>query len=129
MVAPPLVDSLTQIKNAFTEKYTAAFSTGYVLTRVFFDIDKYNLKPESNLSLDSLVMFMKLFPELKIEIAGHTDSTATEAHNKILSKNRAIEVKKYLISKGIDEARMIPIGYASARPLESNATIPGRSRN
>lgn len=129
VVVPPPVDSPAELKAAYREKYADAFAGGYVLTRVFFDVDKYELKPESNLSLDSVVYFMKLFPELKIEIAGHTDSTATEPYNKILSQNRAEEVKRYLTGKGISDSRMVPVGYASSRPLATNATVAGRSRN
>jgi OOP family OmpA-OmpF porin len=129
VVIPPPIDSLAELKTAFHEKYAAAFSSGYVLTRVFFDVDKYDLKPESDLSLDSVVIFMNLYPEIKIEISGHTDSTATEPYNQVLSQNRAEEVKRYLISKGISASRMVPVGYASSRPLATNATIAGRSRN
>lgn len=125
----PVRDTLEELKTVFREKYEAAFLSGYVLTRVFFDVDKYDLKPESNLSLDSLVIFMKLFPQLKIEIAGHTDSTATEPYNQILSQNRAEEVRRYLISKEISDSRMIAKGYASSKPLETNTTVAGRAGN
>jgi hypothetical protein len=128
IVIPPK-DSLAEIKTIYHEKYADAFTGSYVLTRVFFDVDKYNLEPPSGLSLDSVVTFMNLYPDLKIEIAGHTDSTATEPYNKILSQNRAEEVKKYLISKGIAASRMTAVGYASSRPLATNATVAGRARN
>lgn len=125
IVQLPTKDQKAEMK----EKYASAFSSGYVLTRVFFDIDKYDLKPESDLQLDSVVMFLNLFPELKIEISGHTDSTATEAHNQVLSQNRAEEVRKYFIRRGISDSRLVARGYASTRPLDTNATVAGRSRN
>jgi outer membrane protein OmpA-like peptidoglycan-associated protein len=72
---------------------------------------------------------MKLKPEMKIEISGHTDSEGDDATNLELSKNRAEAVKQYLISKGINGARVSTIGYGETKPVASNASSDGRAKN
>jgi outer membrane protein OmpA-like peptidoglycan-associated protein len=100
-----------------------------VLNNVFFDVDKYELKPESKLELDKLVHLMKKFPFMKIEIGGHTDNTGDAAKNKTLSLNRAKAVKDYLVKAGIDGTRMSAVGYGDAIPISDNSTPEGRAQN
>lgn len=100
-----------------------------VLNNVFFDVDKYELKPESKLELDKLVHLLKKFPFMKIEIGGHTDNTGDKAKNKVLSQNRAKAVKEYLVSKGIDATRLSAIGYGDSKPVADNNTEEGRAKN
>lgn len=129
MPSVPLVDSAQLVKQVVAEQFKDAWTTGFVLRGVYFDIDKYDIKPESYVQLDSVVLFMNLFPDVVIEVSGHTDSTATEEHNQVLSQNRATEVKRYLISKGIAESRILAVGYASQLPRDTNKTVAGRVHN
>lgn len=123
------VETIPTVQEIVAEQFKDAWTTGFVLRGVFFDVDKYDIKPESYVQLDSVVLFMNLFPEVKIEVSGHTDSTATEEHNRVLSQNRALEVRRYLIAKGISETRIIAKGYASTRPRDTNKTVEGRANN
>lgn len=100
-----------------------------VLNNVFFDVDRYELKPESKLELDKLVHLLKKFPFMKIEIGGHTDNTGDKARNKTLSQNRARSVKEYLVSKGIEATRLSAIGYGDSKPVADNGTEAGRAKN
>lgn len=100
-----------------------------VLNNVFFDVDKYELKPESKLELDKLVHLLKKFPFMKIEIGGHTDNTGDKTHNKNLSQNRAASVKAYLVSKGIEAFRLTATGYGDSKPVADNRTAEGRAQN
>lgn len=104
-------------------------NTEVVLNNVFFDVDKYELKPESLLELDKLVHLLKKFPFMKIEIGGHTDNTGDKAKNKTLSLNRAKAVKEYLVSKGIDPTRLTAMGYGDTLPVADNNTVEGRAQN
>jgi outer membrane protein OmpA-like peptidoglycan-associated protein len=99
------------------------------LANVFFDTDKFDIKDESKLELDKLVLLLKKFPFMKIEIGGHTDNTGDKLKNKTLSQNRAKSVKDYLIAKGIEPTRLSAIGYGDSKPISDNNTIEGRSEN
>ncbi len=72
-----------------------------VLKNVFFDVNKFDLKPESEAELDILVRLMNENPTLKIQIGGHTDNVGKPADNLTLSNNRAKAVVSYLVSKNI----------------------------
>ncbi len=100
-----------------------------VLKNVFFDTDSYLLKNESKVELDKLAEFLNNNPTLKIELGGHTDNQGSKEHNLLLSKNRASEVKKYLIKQGIDAERLSIKGYADEVPVDSNSTEEGRANN
>jgi outer membrane protein OmpA-like peptidoglycan-associated protein/tetratricopeptide (TPR) repeat protein len=87
---------------------------------IFFDFDKANIRKESNSELKRLLTFMKKYPQVKIEIAGHTDNIGTDQRNKILSQQRAKAVVNYLQDNGIDEMRMIYQGYGASKPVAPN---------
>lgn len=100
-----------------------------VLKGIFFDVDDYGIKPESYPELLQLAEFLRLNPDVKIEISGHTDNTGTDKHNYQLSENRAFEVYKYLFLNHIDKTRMSYRGYGKDRPLVPNDTEEGRAKN
>jgi outer membrane protein OmpA-like peptidoglycan-associated protein len=99
------------------------------LSNVFFDTDKYDLKPESKIELEKLVNLLKKFPFMVIEIGGHTDNTGSIEKNETLSLQRAKAVKDYLLNAGIDSNRLSARGYADTKPVADNSTPEGRARN
>ncbi len=101
----------------------------YVLRNIYYDFDKWTLKPESYPVLDSLVKLLKENPQLKVEIRSHTDSIGSEEYNLWLSQKRAESVVRYLVSKGISPDRLIAKGYGEKYPIASNATPEGRAKN
>ena len=100
-----------------------------VLKNVFFDSDKFELKPKSKTELDRLAQLLKSNPELKIEIAGHTDNQGNAGANQVLSQNRAQAVRDFLVRVGIDEARLTYKGYGQTEPIATNETDEGRQQN
>ena len=100
-----------------------------VLKNIFFDYDRYTLRPESFPELDETFKFLNENPRLHIEIGGHTDNTGQDEKNKQLSLNRAKAVADYLIQKGIDPVRLSVKGYGAALPVASNDTDAGRQTN
>jgi len=96
---------------------------GVTLKNVFFDLNKASLRPESFIELNKLVDFLNLNKQLKIEIAGHTDTRGDAKDNLLLSDNRAKSVVEYLISKGIDASRLQAKGYGESQPIISDAAI------
>ena len=100
-----------------------------VLRNIFFDINQYTLKPESQVELDKVVQLMKDNPTLRIQINGHTDNVGKPADNLKLSENRAQEVVKYLTEKGIQPERLSFKGFGATQPVADNTTEENRARN
>ncbi len=100
-----------------------------VLKNIFYDINKFNLKNESQAELDKLIQLMNENPTLKIEIGGHTDTIGKAPDNLKLSQSRAKAVIDYLISKKIAAARLTAKGFGSTKPVASNKTEEGRAMN
>jgi outer membrane protein OmpA-like peptidoglycan-associated protein len=101
----------------------------YTLSNLQFESGKSAIKPVSYPLLDDLAEIMALKPELKIEVAGHTDSDGDDAANLALSRQRADAVKNYLVKKGIAASRIVAHGYGESRPVADNATAAGKQRN
>jgi hypothetical protein len=96
---------------------------------VLFDRSKYNIKKEYEVELNSFITFLKSKPKVSVEINGHTDSDGDENDNLKLSQNRANEIKKYLVSKGIDEKRISTVGLGESSPKYSNDSDENKSLN
>ena len=94
-----------------------------------FDINKSYLKLGAEKIISEIVKLMKLYPELKIEIQGHTDNTGSADHNLKLSNMRAETVKKFMLLYGIESARLVSKGYGMTKPIETNDTEEGRAKN
>lgn len=99
------------------------------LNNIFFDIDKFDLKVESEVELKTMLWLMNSNPKMKLEISGHTDNTGSEVHNKELSQDRALAVKNYLINAGIKSDRIVSKGYGSSKPAAGNDSEEGRAKN
>ncbi len=93
---------------------------GSILRNIYFDFDRYTLKPESYVELNKLENLLASNPNMRIEIAGHTDYIGTLQYNQQLSLKRASSVVDFLINKGIDANRLEPKGYGKTRPIASN---------
>ncbi len=99
------------------------------LNHISFEKGSAVLNKESFTELDQFAKLLKENPNLRIEVAGHTDDVGEAGANLRLSKNRATAVANYLISKGIDEKRIIANGYGSKEPLIENFTEEDRMKN
>lgn len=95
---------------------------------VLFDVDKYGLRPEAQEVLKNLAAVLKEAGIKSFEIDGHTDSDASDEHNKTLSDNRAKSVKEFLASQGVT-ANITTNGYGESRPIASNDTPEGKQKN
>ncbi|MEO8762524.1 MAG: OmpA family protein, partial [Bacteroidia bacterium] len=99
------------------------------LKNIFFDVDKFDLKPESKTELDRLVSFLNKNKTLKIEIGGHTDSDGNKKANQLLSQNRAKAVYEYAVKAGIVATRLSYKGYGDTKPLLPNTTPENKAKN
>jgi outer membrane protein OmpA-like peptidoglycan-associated protein len=101
-----------------------------VLKDVNFEHDSADLTPQSTAFLDSVVVSMtRIVTELRVEVAGHTDSTGSAASNQTLSQRRAQAVRDYLVRKGVEASRVIAKGYGESEPIADNTTPLGRAKN
>jgi len=100
-----------------------------ILNNIFFDTNKFDLKPESITELQQLVDFLTLNPTLHIEISGHTDDVGSDVSNQTLSENRAKAVYQYLISNKIAAERLVFKGYGKTQPIVPNTSDEGRQKN
>ena len=87
------------------------------------------LTSDSQALVDDIITILKKNVKTKIIIAGHTDSDGTKENNKKLSQRRADSIKRYMISKGINESRLQAIGYGESKPLVKNDTLKNRRIN
>ena len=117
----------TYIKNILLEPI--ASNASVVLKNIFFEVNKYELNPESQTELDNLVRLLNENPTMEIEISGHTDNVGKPSDNMILSNNRAKAVVNFLISKKINPARLVAKGFGETKPLADNKTEAGRLQN
>ncbi|MCT4622899.1 MAG: OmpA family protein [Schleiferiaceae bacterium] len=87
-----------------------------VLPNVLFDVGKWDLKPESMVALDTVVQILERNPNIVVELRSHTDYTDTKERNQILSQHRADTCVAYLISKGIEQERLVAVGKGEDEP-------------
>jgi len=99
------------------------------LNNVFFDFDKWDLRPESYVELDRVVKLLQENPSISIEMSAHTDSYGSDDYNMKLSENRAKSVREYILSKGIPQDRITSKGYGETVPVATNETDEGRQLN
>ena len=122
--AVPLRAAPKQVQLSRTEPTVVTFQAD-----ILFDFDKFALKPEGKVYLDSLINRVKGV-DVEIVIAiGHADSIGSEAYNQLLSERRAVSVKNYLVSQGIPAARVRAEGRGESQPVASNKTAEGRAKN
>ena len=94
-----------------------------------FDLGKSTVSKVSMQYLDTIVLFLKKYPSIKMKINGHADSLGNEDKNLKLSKDRAFSVYSYLVNKGIDASRLTYSFYGSILPIATNTTEAGRALN
>lgn len=87
------------------------------LENIYFDLDKWNIKPQAAEVLNVLLGILKKYPYMEIEIGSHTDSRASNMYNLRLSNKRAASALEYLVEHGIDRKRLRSIGYGETKPL------------
>lgn len=97
--------------------------------RVFFDFDKYNLKPPARATLDRQAAWLKQYAGKRVVIEGHCDERGTREYNLALGERRANSVKNYLINQGIAANRITTISYGKERPVALGSNEAAWSQN
>jgi outer membrane protein OmpA-like peptidoglycan-associated protein len=96
---------------------------------VLFDFNKYTLKPAARERLARVSGIVLAYPDLKLEIEGHTDSIGSEEYNQTLSEKRAAIVRDYLVSSGVSIANVVARGLGKSDPVADNSSAAGRKLN
>ena len=94
-----------------------------------FEFGSAKINENSEKDLKAILEIIKKFPNSKFVVEGHTDSIGSDASNMELSEARALAVKTYLVENGIDEFRLSSQGYGESKPVATNNTNEGRSKN
>ncbi len=102
------------------------------LINVYFDLNKATITKESINAINDVVTFMQLYPNMTIQLQGHTDSlnnTSDADYNSKLSQKRADAVREVMIKKGINPNRITSVGYGEKYPIATNINDEGRAKN
>ena len=105
------------------------FGKSFVLENIQFEPSKAILLPTANTELKKIVNLFERYPNLKLEIGGHTDNSIGEIDNMKLSQLRAKKIKNALIKLGISENKLITKAYGDTKPKKSNDTPEGKATN
>lgn len=100
-----------------------------VRNEVLFDFDSAALRSSSKESLREMAEVFNRYPNTRISVQGHTDSTGPAWYNKGLSDRRADSVESYLETLGVRGSRIAAVGYGESRPRATNSTASGRQLN
>jgi outer membrane protein OmpA-like peptidoglycan-associated protein/tetratricopeptide (TPR) repeat protein len=91
------------------------------IENLYYDVNKWNIRPDAAVELDKLVVIMNKFPNMEIELSSHTDCRAPMKYNDDLSSKRAKSCVEYLVAHGIAKSRMIAVGYGERKLVNTCA--------
>lgn len=97
--------------------------------QIKFQTSSAQLLLRSYTALNEIAQILILYAGAPIRVEGHTDNDGTVRKNQLLSEARARAVVMYLINKGVDEKRLIPVGFGEMRPISDNNTDSGKAQN
>jgi outer membrane protein OmpA-like peptidoglycan-associated protein len=96
---------------------------------VLFETNSFILKPTARESLAKVAGIFLAYPDLRLEVDGHTDSVGSDSYNQQLSEKRAASVRDYLTQQGIPTSSVVIQGFGKTQPVASNVTAAGRRQN
>ncbi|WP_040281324.1 OmpA family protein [Psychroserpens damuponensis] len=102
------------------EEIVVTKTDGYIyieLENIYFDLDKWDIKPEASKTLDVLVNLLKKYPRMEVQLGAHTDSRSSYDYNLVLSNNRAKATLDYLVANGVEKIRLKSKGFGETQPL------------
>ena len=110
------VEPVQESKEYVLQFPLASIRVPVLIDNIFYDFDKYSLRPESTAALDELVKLLNENPNVTIELSAHCDYKGSAEYNKTLSQRRAEAVVNYLTEHGIARDRLSPVGYGKEKP-------------
>lgn len=122
-------DKLQNVMDLKVELIPVAAGEQFVFENVFFEFDKFDLKPESMTSLKRLQKFLLENPNVNIMISGHTDNIGNQGYNQTLSLQRAKSVQTFLVKAGLHQGRVMVEGKGDKEPLVPNTSPENQALN
>jgi peptidoglycan-associated lipoprotein len=96
---------------------------------VYFDYDKAEIRDDQKATLEAKLPFFAVNADMRIRVAGHTDNRGSDEYNMVLGQKRAAEVKRYLVARGIDAARIDVVSFGEERPAVAADTEDAWGKN
>ena len=115
-----LNDSTSITKNFYVDYIDTTGVNSSRFAKIYFDTDKYTLRPESIVALNNTASVLKANTGVNISIEGNCDSRNTDEYNMVLGQNRADAAKNYLVKQGVASARLTTVSYGERRPAAPN---------
>lgn len=115
-------DTVTKVPKSNMPKHQVLFGVHFKSGKAEMTFDSYRF-------LEPIVAELKKYPDIEVEIRGHTDSIGSYSSNMRLSQKRAESVRQYLLSQGVNGERMRAIGFGPSSPIADNRTAAGRGKN
>ncbi len=128
-VAPPSIEGIQPVKESKEMIAPVLAENNVKLPNVFFDFDKYNIKPEFFKRLNEAAALLVENRDLRVMVAGHTDEYGTNPYNTALGVRRYTEVYNYLINKGVNANQLEVKTFSEDIPISTNKTREGRAYN
>lgn len=122
-------DDTKAVQTVSTGLQTLSLNKPFKIHDIYYAVNASEINAHSKLILNEFAQYLKENPNMKIAIYGHTDDIGRDAENLTLSTDRAFSVMEYLQSKGIESARLSFKGFGETKPIASNETEEGRSKN
>ena len=101
----------------------------FAANTVYFDFDRATIKPSETGKIDEVVKYLQGNPTHAMQIEGHCDERGTEQYNLSLGERRALAVREYLVTAGIQADRVFTISYGESRPAETGHNEAAWSKN
>lgn len=127
-VAPDVIPTISGLDTFFSST-TSGSSGRFRFDNLNFNTATTTLISGAEVELNQIAESMKKFPESTAKIEGFTDNIGAEGANQTLSLNRALEVKRQLVNRGIEASRIEAVGLGAASPIATNNTEEGRAKN
>jgi peptidoglycan-associated lipoprotein len=122
-------DSLAALNNRPSNSNDAASLRNTLMAVVHFDYDQSDIRPDARAALDAKIPILQANPNVAIRIAGHTDERGSDEYNLALGQRRAAAAKRYLVERGIAEARIETISYGEERPVAQGSDEDAWAQN
>lgn len=98
-------------------------------SRIFFDFDSFDLRPDARSVLDAKVPLLMADGSLRVTVEGHADDQGSNEYNMVLGMRRAVAAREYLAAYGVDASRVSTISYGEERPLVQGTSESARGQN
>lgn len=112
--------------NEIDEVIKIAENENFIISKVLYEYRSAEINELAAIELDKLVLILKKNKDIGVELSSHTDSKGSSSYNEVLSQKRADKAVEYVVSKGIDAAKIIAKGYGETQPVAPNELPNGK---